>query len=67
MYENLRGYDDSAGIALTVKQGKAETYIRSIRNANKKAYARAYWAWIVGGEHGESPDRTSLSSMGAQA
>jgi len=27
-----------------------ETYIKRIRNANKKAYAAAFWAWIQAGE-----------------
>ena len=32
-----------------------ETYIKPIRNQNKKAYASAFWAWIQAGEQGTEP------------
>jgi hypothetical protein len=44
-----------------------ETYIKQIRNTNKKAYATAFWAWIQAGEQGTEPSRNGLSYMAAQA
>jgi hypothetical protein len=45
----------------------AEQYISRIRNANKKAYAAAFWDWIQAGEQGAEPSRGDLGGMGAQA
>jgi hypothetical protein len=46
-----------------------ETYIKRIRNANKKAYAQVFWSWIQAGEQGAEPDyrRSGLGCMAAQA
>jgi hypothetical protein len=45
----------------------AGTYIKRIRDANRKAYATAFWAWIQAGEQGSEPERNGLSYMAAQA
>ncbi len=46
----------------------AETYIKRIRNADKKSYAAAFWAWIQNAENGQEPVRPfGLSYMAAQA
>ena len=42
-------------------------YINAIRNANKKAYAQEFWAWLDAGKIGPEPQRTDLSYMAAQA
>lgn len=44
-----------------------ESYIASIRNRDKHAYASAYARWIHEGERGDPPDRGKLSYMAAQA
>lgn len=47
---------------------KCEKYVKSIRNSDKKAYARSYLKWIKDGRKGDSPDYPkSLSCMAAQA
>lgn len=44
-----------------------ETYIKRIRNTNKKDYAIAFWSWIQAGEQGAEPNHNGLSYMAAQA
>jgi hypothetical protein len=45
-----------------------ETYIKRIRNANKKAYAAMFWAWIQNGSQSQEPAKPKeLSYMAAQA
>jgi len=51
-------------------ENRANAYIRSIRNAAKKAYAEQYLAWVMDGRQGHNGpewDRSKLSYMGAQA
>jgi hypothetical protein len=49
------------------ESGEVEKYIRRIKNKGKKEYAQRYYKWKKGKEKGESPDRGSLGTMGAQA
>ena len=45
-------------------------YIRRIRNANKRAYALAYYSWLMrdpAHEEQDPPERGKLSYMAAQA
>lgn len=42
-------------------------YVDHIRHPVKKAYAKDYYQWCRSGRQGPSPDRRSLSFMGAQA
>jgi hypothetical protein len=47
-------------------KGGAQSYIKRIKNAKKKAYAQAYWKWLQGGKKGREPDEGDLSYMAAQ-
>jgi len=51
----------------TDKEQEAKSYIRKLRNANKKAYAVKYFKWCLGGQKGREPESSGLSVMGAQA
>jgi hypothetical protein len=51
----------------TVAGVKAGQYIRSIRNAAKKEYARAYLLFLLQGRQGTPPEQKELSYMAAQA
>ena len=47
----------------------ANRYINAIKNTAKKAYARAYLAWVLNGRPGHNGpewDRSTLSYMAAQ-
>ena len=46
---------------------EAEAYINRIRNFRKRAYARAFWAWLHIGFSGPEPEPGQLSYMAAQA
>lgn len=44
-----------------------DSYIRHIKNKNKKEYAKRYYKWKKNKEKGDSPDHGALGTMGAQA
>jgi hypothetical protein len=46
---------------------KAQGYIKSLRNPEKKRFAALYWRWISEGSRGAGPCRQELSYMTAQA
>ena len=49
------------------RHASAEAYIRGIRNADKRAYAIAYLAFLRDSGPALEPDAPGLSYMGAQA
>ena len=42
-------------------------YVRSIKDAVKRRYAKNYLAWLVAGKSGDMPARGALSSILAKA
>lgn len=52
-----------------INEETVETYIRKIKNKNKKQYAEALLKWCKNNQKGEKPDGKDfkLSGMGAQA
>lgn len=52
---------------MATRKEMADKYIRSIRNAAKRAYAEQYLKWYTNPPTEAEPDRGALSYMGAQA
>ena len=47
------------------QQSAMASYVKTIRNADKKLYAQRYWLYLTGSP--EQPERGGLSAMAAQA